>query len=128
MPNDVSLIPAGRDLDKLIAEMVFQSEVEVLNQRSGWGIDLRAKNNDCNDALYSDFGLEGYVLKKYSTSLEDAWSIVDKFGKQGTQWRFSNKALHNQYWWAYTEDATAQGDSLPHAICLAIIKHLQEQA
>jgi hypothetical protein len=118
----------GRELDKLIAEIVFGAEVEVLNQKAGWRIDLRAKDNECNDPIMTDWGSDGYRLKRFSTDIKAAWEIVDKLGKNGTQWRFSNKAFSNTYWWAYTEDAVSQGDTLPHAICLTALKHMQEQA
>jgi len=122
------LMRPGREMDKMIAEIVFGAEVEVVNQRHGWGVDLKSKDNSCNDPIMSDFGVEDYVLKNYSTDIKAAWNIVEKLGKNGTQWRFSNKVFANAYWWAYTEDATAQGDTLPHAICLTALKHIREQA
>ena len=72
--------------------------------------------------------VDGWKLKRYSTKIEDAMDVVEKLGRAGTQWRFSNKAFSNQYWWAYTEDVMGvQGESLPHAICLAALQHVREQ-
>lgn len=118
----------GRELDKMVAEVVFGSEVEFLNQKAGWRIDFVAKNKDCNDTIYAMEMADGYRLKNFSTDISAAWDIVEKLGRNGTQWRFSNKAFSNTYWWVYTEDAVAQGDTLPHAICLAAIQHIKGQA
>lgn len=120
-------IEVGRKLDKLIAEMIFEVEVEELNQRGGYCIDLRAKNNEQNDPIIVMDMVGGWKLKSYSRDLEAAWTVVEKLAENGTQWRFSNKAFGNKYWWAYTEETCVQADTLPHAICLAALKHIGEQ-
>lgn len=121
-------VEVGRKLDKLVAEVVFGVEVEEVNQRGGHRIDLRAKNNEHNDPIMAMDMVDGWRLKSFSKDLTAAWTIVEKLGASGTQWRFSNKAFGNKHWWAYTEDACVQADTLPHAICLAALKHLGEQA
>ncbi len=128
MPKDTKDLQPGRELDKLIAEVVFGAKVAVINQRGGWNIDMTADLNICNNPIIAMDMVDGHVLKNYSTSFTDAWAIVEKLGQSGTQWRFSNKVFSNKYWWAYTEDAISQGDTMPHAICLTALKHIQEQA
>lgn len=120
-------INPGRKLDILIAKEIFGTEVIHLNQRGGHRIDYVAANNEYNNPIISMDMVDGWRLKRYSTNIEDAWEIVEKLGKQGVQWRFSNKAFSNTYWWAYTEDVMGvQGETIMHAICLAALQHMRE--
>ena len=122
------MLSAGRELDVIIAKKIFKVDVEHVNQQNGWRIDYRANDNVANDPILAMDMVDGYRLKRYSTDLKAAWEVVEKLGQKGTQWRFSNKAFSNKYWWAYTEDAVAQGNTLQEAICLAALKHVEEQA
>ncbi len=102
----------GRELDALIAEKVFGLSI--------WNCPnlgpLIRRNGGVDDLWYE-------YLKEYSTSIEAAWEVYEK--------------VLREYWLGYyirpcvwdrstfpdgTPDNVVEGESIPHAICLAALK------
>lgn len=131
----------GRALDVLIAEKVFGAKVEYLDQKAGWRIDYRADQAGCNDPIVSDFGVEGYRLKRYSDDIKAVWEVVLqlkelpsddsdfpndttrfilKYHPQQNEWEAGWFSKENEEIWCL--DFAAYGDTAPHAICLAALK------
>jgi hypothetical protein len=104
----------GRELDMLIAEKVMGYEYHPTKRY------MAPKNYRDRDG----FRVWDEDIPHYSTDIAAAWEVVTKLAEEGKQIRISNKAMGNNYWWSYIEEGAAQGESAPHAICLAALKAL----
>ena len=113
-----------RELDKLIVEKVFQSNVKHLNETYGFRRDYLCEVDNCNEPIYSGY-IEEYVLKNYSEDISAAWSIVDimteKYKGSLTLIRNSDKSYSCSFD-DYNKGATCE--TAPEAICRAALKLL----
>jgi len=106
-------LPSGRNLDAEIAVRVFE-----------WtSAEARGAHAD-----------EDCLLPRYSTRINDAWTVVNKLNKLGfTVESKSYNAPPLQYICRVSDSATkldfayTVGDSIPHAICLAALEALKNK-
>lgn len=114
----------GRELDKLVAEKVMNligdyrmcgycgSEMRYCGDRS--------RCTQCGEWRYGPY-------KEYSEDIAAAWEVVEKMQEKHS---FS---LNSKRGWAHAsfmggdlgKVVMAQGDSVPHAICLAALKAVE---
>ena len=128
----------NRELDVLIAEKVFGAKVTFLDQTYGWRIDYEASESKCNNSISSDLGVEGYQLKKYSTDIEAAWEVIEKFNKDGgaityssmkngTRGHFVTLSFIPEGTFSSRMDYVTvdEAESAAQSICLAALKALE---
>lgn len=60
--------------------------------------------------------LFGYGPPKYTTQIQVAWTLVDKFMKEGWEWE-----IHPRVNLVSTSMGVWQGDTVPEAICLTAL-------
>lgn len=113
-----------RALDLAIATYAFGEDVEILDQKHGWRIDLRAKSNELNDAIMTDYGVAGYKLKRFSRDAAAMMQLIEEL-RGDAYWVImtNRKGL-----WKITivdaadeEIVSAQDYSLPVAVCSAAL-------
>jgi hypothetical protein len=128
--SDKSTMPAGRELDRLIAEKVF-----------GWrNLEWHKANHDRR--FYSPEGWYGegpddkcFLAERYSTDIRDAWQVVEKLreGKLdvmlgtcdgGWHCRIATDAGTPSFW---REVADEVEDTAPLAICGAALETLADK-
>jgi hypothetical protein len=113
----------GRKLDALVAEKVMG--FRALGNATSLHPDM--------PALIDLNGTEVYPsqIKNYSTSIADAWEVVDKIRGPKmamcliTSWDRSNDSmdwLAKVEFWGTSRFEFATSSSAPHAICLAALK------
>ena len=117
------ILSPGLELDALIAEYVYRhtkswASWQIRTQR--WGSEI----TDHNIKVMQCGG------NNYSGDMSLAFEIINKLASDGYQIRISNKAFDNNYWWVYLDspdgkNSASQGESIPHALCLAIVKLYQ---
>lgn len=123
---------AGRDLDALIAERIFGWKPFKRKWREG-------AHHGFTDSFLDSSGREiDGALPKYSTSIADAWEVVERM----TAHHFKHSIIEAlpgprffTYWvrfcepdafaWGKTIYGEARGTSLPEAISLAAIKAVE---
>ena len=116
---------ASRDLDYLIAEKVM-----------GWKY-ARNAGAFYPPNLHPEQNVIGHEVPHYSTSIADAWRIVEKLSKQ-YQVTVSSPCDELRYWTVYLhhhgyrcfQDIKHEAESdisAPHAICLAALKAMAEE-
>lgn len=110
---------AGIELDKLIEEKIF-NKIKPLSEA----------------ADYQEFKrIEGHWPPPYSTEIEEAWKVVEKLdllkdrylSKSGD--RFSICEEHEYLdlgQWETRKNYLSNGDTVPHTICLAALKVIDE--
>lgn len=130
----------GRELDVLIAEKVFGTKVEFLNQSYGWRIDYVADAQTCNDPIDAAGMVDGWRLKRYSTDIAAAWQAVEKLKTEFPELEITYVAhtgeTHAQFIGGPDNDTAdhthyryyAKGSSAAHAICLAALKATQARS
>lgn len=107
----------GRELDALVAEQVFDDHVE--------------KRFGSEDTWYINNPMPLRSLPHYSTSIADAWLVVEKMTKAA--WLPHIWVPHEPqllyrvelvYDWAgeSSKRAFSEADTAPHAICLAALR------
>jgi hypothetical protein len=122
-------LQAGRELDALVAQKVFKHTVE----RSGGDPDSASVFGrlDYWNVVGSDMDWEKEFdnigsLPRYSTNILHFEILLNHLAKLGVQIRLSNKAMGDQYWWAYLDgddsNACAQGSTLLEALSLAAVE------
>jgi hypothetical protein len=124
--DEILNMPAGREMDKLIAIEIFKlPEIELDDANCPycgeemWHGQYRARCTNCNEWRYSPY-------KEYSSEIADAWEVVEKM--QGDWWKMEfltgihvaefekpNMKCEDQ---TYHE---AQADTMPLAICRAAL-------
>lgn len=94
-------LPPGLELDELVATKVM-------------GIHISKASFE--DAFFTEEGHQ--VVKPYSTSIEAAWQVVDKFKMTITRYVDDDFSamIHG------IQGAYSNAKSAPHAICLAALK------
>lgn len=109
-------LPAGRELDALIAEHVM-----------GWQ-QVLTFTADTKEGQYEwiDPDLTSQALPHYSTDIAAAWLVVQKiesFSLIAPGAWYAGGEYHNEdRWCCETATTIAYGDTAPHAICLAALK------
>lgn len=98
----------GRELDALVAEKVMSIPVKQLLAEPGW---------EGLDTLYSKVR-----IPQYSTSIADAWKVVEKLSVMGIYLRVSNVTGVGRWRCATENQITDFCETAPHAICLAALK------
>lgn len=144
---NTDMIPAGRELDALVAEKVMGLKVEMLPimydedyegqvprfSTAEWEKEMREEAPDWQrESWDSDKGpvvVEGgdrkYVVRPYSTDIAAAWEVVEKMRKMGWE---PTIALQKAHVYAITYDASydelsrAYAEHAPLAICRAALK------
>lgn len=133
----------SRELDALIAETVFG----LFENVSDWRKHEELKTNSNPDVfnIYhvnyyrmcmkypSEYG-EIKFFSKYSTDIAAAWFVVDevtkRLKKKDNKWYPVIHSLNNKWECGWSTsyldcaDFVADGESAPHAICLAALKSL----
>lgn len=131
---------AGRELDALVAENVMGCERKIST------LDAERKRDPagacwCGPAPYggrtgrggihsaSYLGSGTREIASYSTSIAAAWEVVEKLTPERHDRvtlvfaSSSESGRHEATFWGGTDGlATALGDSIPHAICLAALR------
>lgn len=127
----------NRQLDVKIAEKVFGAKVTFLDQKAGWRIDYVADCDECNDPIATDYGNDGYRLKRYSSDVKAAWEIIDKMFEDN-EWLVDITASRKMGPGMGGVDVTfeckcqvrgrfhAEADELPEAVCLAALKIMEK--
>jgi hypothetical protein len=109
----------GRVLDIKVANIVFKTAVYAPLQERGWRIDYRAKHKACNDPIWSDAGLEGWALKRYSTSDAAAWALLDRIGSfsvhKGAGPKYVVRVSAHPAWSASSVEFMAESETFAHA-------------
>lgn len=121
---------SNRELDILVAERVFQANITHLNQKSGWCIDYVADKEECNDPIWTDYGADGYRLKRYSEDIKAAWKLVDKMWgiwDLGSDFDGWNVKLTTARGSCSDKFVTAKGKTVMEAICKVALKAVEEQ-
>ena len=117
-------IPAGQELDALIAEKVFgrRSISRTVSVRSHFG-------NLDKTVTYLENGRE---VPPYSTDIAAAWLVVEKLENQGWHLILNNLGQpHSGKWSAQFTDVFGrvqvygEAETSPHAICLAALKTIK---
>ena len=130
--TDYRTLPAGRELDVLVAERVMG--LKRLPDVKG----LPVFESASGPHLYSDvlaqcgsFTLQydpPPTLPRYSTNIAAAWSVVDVIASHGLRWWFSGPRDDGRWLAAIREHAatdtvaSSEGDALALAICRASLK------
>ena len=115
-----------REIDALVAEKVFNQPVEWVEV-----LDYQGKRKE----PYLCESNEGYgssdEVDHYSTSIADAWEVVEKIRGDGRWWQITDceeEGWHASAWRTVTEndapvcECDAVADTAPMAICLAALK------
>lgn len=98
----------GRELDALVAENVFGIESTTI---SPTGIDVLVKKGTVRP------------IPHYSTNIAAAWEVVERFSYFTiTQSKLDKELYHAEFKGRLGEFFIAEGESAPHAICLAALK------
>ena len=120
--------PAGRALDAEVAEKVMGIHVDKV-LRSVNVRDLPKVNQE-----FQAIGIPACCVPNYSSSIADAWSVVERLKEQGcdvmVRWAAAHAnplKLHQETWlcWIATSENKGFGDkadTAPLAICLAALK------
>ena len=117
------MLPPGIELDALISEYIYGhtknwASLKIRTSLSGLEItDHNIKVIQCGG-------------NNYSSNPALAYEIINKLASDGYQIRISNKAMSNDYWWVYLTtpaglNNASQGDTIPHALCMAIVNLYQ---
>lgn len=131
----------GRELDALIAEKVMG-----LNVIEEWVFETRSAA--CPDGNYGCLVMHYEQVpikpKSYSTAISAAWEVVEKlssgdlsgYGNRPIELCLKNYTKHPVWceFWLTDDNAgddesvwIAQGETAPHAICLAALKAVGEE-
>lgn len=126
---DADTIPAGRELDALVAEKVMGlAYVRRVEGQAAWvtGRDWV----DPGDYTYGE-GKWGtlvlYRVPDFSTDIAAAWLVVERMAQSDRNLRLSLDRFGGDPWWcefadeAYTIGAQAVADTAPLAICRAAL-------
>jgi|SRR3990172_13114446 len=121
---DIDTISAGKELDGLIAERVFGWK-NLVWKEGGHKIDELGNRLSWPMGWYGD-GPRGstYLVKRYSTNMDDAWEVVDKLRETCCDFSISegfNAAFLKDDW------IVATADTVPVAICRAALKTVMEK-
>lgn len=129
-------VMSGRDLDKVVAEKIMGWTEIVDKLYLG---TIRMVGIPPDERLFKSFdGL--YAIPNYSTSLSDAWEVVEEIMKRKDQF-ILNKGKYNEhevdvfdisyrgkdcfaslvYGYAGQIFAIVKGETAPHAICLVAL-------
>ena len=79
----------SREIDVLIVEKVFKSQVAFLNQKAGWRIDYRAMDNQFNDPIDCMGMIDGWRLRRYSQDLNASCAVINRL--QQDEWGLNLK-------------------------------------
>lgn len=125
-------LKAGRELDALIATKIFGANVVHVNQQYGWRIDYVSDRTECNTPILSDYGVEGHMLKAYSTDISAAWEVFEKLSRNPDV--LMNPTIQLTMYGASIEFEMKSGKryniterEAPYAICLAAAIGLEER-
>ncbi len=125
--------PPGPELDALVAEKVMGLEV------SWWSLHPHPDPDEWHEVLLPDDkgdmptrqvgGPGGRTVSPYSTSIAAAWEVVEKFVSHGCAAWVEGDG-HTGYRAGCTSQRgrfEAEGETAPHAICLAALKAVETQ-
>lgn len=114
-----------RNLDKLIAEKVFNEEVLFLNQKGGFNVDymVKNKNSKANEAIYAMDMVHDYRLKSFSQNNKYVFELIEIVNKknlyieisqldEGKSWSVSSWKNN------YEKDKSFKGNDLMSTLCL----------
>ena len=126
-------MPAGREMDALVAEKVMGCTIRWYDSYEGGEETSKVRGCGCNPIKHdtkSDRVPDGGSLAEYSTQIYDAWEVVEKVRQKGILdhieernqddgvWVVQFCAKPNDAWW----HEHAYGDTVPVAICRAALK------
>lgn len=125
----------GRELDALVADQVMGLKRTVRIKGTVETTTIYTDSPYFNDGVSEDDMMKYYCLPlHYSTSIADAWQVVEKLQCQGHDWKwFLLLEYDNVETWdcAFHKNSKSDGgdpdiwataDTAPHAICLAALK------
>lgn len=131
----------GRELDALVAEKVMGVCLHDLQSKPSVYMQMKEKNGPHDWTMFECAKCHSRFMDKfipylpnYSTSIADAWAVVEKMGRwNGFEFMIQTqdpeycKAKYEAGWYEPSYDgpesrAVGESDSAPHAICLAALK------
>lgn len=117
------MLSPGLDLDVLISQYMYGHT----KNWASWQIRTIRYGTEINDHNIKVMQCGG---NNYSSNPVLAYEIIQKLASDGYQIRISNKSQENTYWWVYLVtpqgvSSASQGDTIPHALCLAIVNLYQ---
>lgn len=137
-PEPVSELPAGRELDALVAEHVFGTAILTREAMEAEAVRVWVEQPQCTKFFWGFTawrGDDGTIqcaqdFEPYSTDIAAAWDVVEKLGRDGftcdIQWKgagrnyeFTAEASFDK--WTPPQSGHAVG-SAPLAICRAALK------
>jgi hypothetical protein len=114
-------LPAGRELDAVVAEAVMGWT--ITNRRDSWGnriVEGPFDGCDCGSHCVAD------TIPEYSTSIGAAWEVVGKLDLLGSRGPLGGLALlKSGDLWELQDEAHityTQAETAPLAICRAALK------
>lgn len=116
--EEILNMPAGREMDALIAENVMGIESVAFNDETKCPecestmrfCGSRSWCSSCHEWIYSPY-------KEYSTDISAAWEVVEKLGII-----FQETCIDNDKdWRCYFDNACASAETAPLAICRAAL-------
>lgn len=115
----------GRELDAIVAEKIFKIEV-CRNEKGGWSEGPADYYDSYGEMILSN------PLKEYSTEIAAAWEVVDQLKTINPEFWFSisrNPPMQGDGWYVENgpdRETIAEGETAPHAICLAALAALEK--
>lgn len=125
-PTEIDALPAGRELDALVAERVMGwTNISTLSPQGRY---FGARHFGWHETLRGSVPEHGRVaLPSYSTDIAAGWEVVEKLVSLG--WHFTITSLQGKWHAGLTKDIgdvreTAMGheSTVPLAICRAALK------
>jgi hypothetical protein len=118
---EIDAMPAGREMDALVAEKVMGFVVmrhrDVDGQHIEHGPDEWMRGPDGEAPRYAYM----VPVDHYSTDIAAAWEVVEKL--KPDDWAFRVEVLDDGDWWAsFSATAESWAGTVPLAICRAALK------
>ena len=126
---------AGRELDALVAKVVFDLTVRWLSvprhpHEHGAGVPIQPQSCDPPPGLTGAWAAMYWVIPRYSTDIAAAWEVVEKLVALGFVTVHLSQGIKEPGWYAsfFGDPATdgkggyARADTAPLAICRAALK------
>jgi hypothetical protein len=116
--HEIQRLPAGREIDILVSEIVF-NEPRIINcNYCSWEVD-RFNSSQC-EICYAD----NPRIPHYSYDICDAWEVVEKIGGIHLM---QLKSFTPPLWRAAFGESIAQADTAPLVICRAALLAIFEK-
>lgn len=116
-----------RELDVLIAEKIFKTKVNFLNQKHGWRVDYVAEDKEANEPIIAMGMIDTYRLKYFSKNIKHAIDLIQKLHPDDETFRLTIETEVNEGFSGYhvtLNGIHAQNEkSMAFAIALAALNY-----